>query len=108
VIEALRGQYRLGIVSNFDRRLYAILDHLGIRRSFQAIAISSEIGVDKPHPAIFTAALSALGATPAETLHAGDDPGRDWRAAHAAGLHAYPLDRPAVTLGGLPEFAKRL
>jgi putative hydrolase of the HAD superfamily len=101
VLDALHGRYRLGIVSNFDRRLYPVLEHLGIRRYFDTIVISSELGIDKPDPRIFTAALATLGVTPAETIHAGDDPLQDWRAAEAAGLHPYRLDRPANTLAGI-------
>jgi putative hydrolase of the HAD superfamily len=108
VLAALHGRYRLGVVSNFDRRLYPVLEHLGVRRYFQTIIISSELGVDKPDTRIFAAALAALGAKPAETVHAGDDPEQDWRAAEAAGLHVYKVDRPARTLDGLPDFAQAL
>jgi putative hydrolase of the HAD superfamily len=108
VLERLHGRYRLAVVSNFDRRLYPVLENLGVRRFFDAIIISSEVGADKPDPRIFAAALSALGATPAETVHAGDDPAHDWRAAEAAGLRAYRVSRPAITLEGLPGFAEAL
>ncbi len=108
ILEKLHGRYRLAVVSNFDRRLYPVLEHLGVRRFFDAILISSEIGADKPDPRIFAAALSALGATPAESVHAGDDPAHDWRAAAAAGLHVYRVDRPASTLEGLPDFVNAL
>jgi putative hydrolase of the HAD superfamily len=108
VLEALHGQYRLGVVSNFDRRLYPVLEHLGMRRYFEAIVISSELGVDKPDGRIFAAALSALGAAPGETVHAGDDPEQDWRAAENAGLHVYRVDRPARGLEGLPEYVRSL
>jgi putative hydrolase of the HAD superfamily len=108
VLEALHGRYKLGMVSNFDRRLYRILDHLGIRRCFDTIVISSELGVDKPDGRMFAAALAALGVAPGETVHAGDDPEQDWRAAEAAGLHVYRVERPARGLEGLPEFVRRL
>jgi putative hydrolase of the HAD superfamily len=104
VLEALHGRYRLGIVSNFDRRLYPVLDHLGVRRYFEKIVISSEVGVDKPDARIFTAALSALGVSASETVHAGDDPHQDWHAAAAAGLRVYRVHRPDTTLDGLVEF----
>lgn len=101
VLEALHGRYRLGVVSNFDRRLYPVLEDLGVRRYFETIIISSELGVDKPDGRMFGAALSALGVAAAETVHVGDDPEQDWRAAEAAGLHVYRLDRPSNTLEGL-------
>jgi len=105
VLEALRPRYRLGIVSNFDRRLYAILDHLGIRHYFEAVILSSEAGIDKPDPRIFAAALSLLDTVPGRTIHAGDHPEQDWRGAEEAGLLVYRVDRPARGLEGLPGFA---
>jgi putative hydrolase of the HAD superfamily len=108
VLEALRPKYRLAVVSNFDRRLYAVLEHLGVREYFEAIIISSEQGADKPDPRMFAAALLALGATPTETIHAGDDPAHDWQAAAASGLHVYRVDRPSRGLESLPPFAAGL
>ncbi len=108
VLEALHGRYRLGVVSNFDRRLYPVLEHLGIRRRFDTILISSELGVDKPDGRIFDAALAALGVAPRETVHAGDDPEQDWRAAQAAGLHVYRVERPGRGLEGLADYVRGL
>ena len=33
---------------NFDRRLYDILLHLGVRDSFEQVVISSQVGAQKP------------------------------------------------------------
>ena len=104
VLKALQSHYRLAVVSNFDRRLYPVLEDLGIRRYFETIIVSSEIGVDKPDARIFTAALSALGVNPSETLHVGDDPDQDWLAAAAAGLRVFRVHRPDTTLDGLVGF----
>jgi putative hydrolase of the HAD superfamily len=106
VLNALRGRVKLGIVSNFDRRLYPILDHLGIRDYFQSIIISSEVGADKPDPRIFAAAFSALGVTASQAIHAGDHPEQDWQAAEIAGIHAYRVQRPGHGLEGLPGFVQ--
>jgi putative hydrolase of the HAD superfamily len=106
VLEALRGRYKLGMVSNFDRRLYAVLEHLGIRGCFETIVISSELGVDKPDVRMFSTALDALGVTPGETVYAGDDPEQDWLGAAAAGLHVYRFERPARGLEALPEYVR--
>jgi len=105
VLEGLQGRYRLGVVSNFDRRLYPVLEELGVRRYFETIVISSEVGIDKPDGRIFEAALSALGVTPGETVHVGDDPEQDWRAAEAVGMSVYRIERPGRTLEGLAGFA---
>lgn len=108
VLEALHGKYKLAILSNFDRRLYPVLEHLGIRHFFDAILISSEIGIDKPDPRAFAIALHRLAVPPAETIHAGDDPTHDWQAAQNAGLHLYKVHRPQTTLENLPTFARSL
>jgi putative hydrolase of the HAD superfamily len=104
VLEALRARYKLGIVSNFDRRLYPILGHLGIRDFFQSVVISSEVGADKPDRRIFDAAFAALGVAAEETVHVGDHPEQDWRAAELAGMRAYRVDRPGQGLEGLAGF----
>ena len=93
VLGALHGKYTLGIISNFDGRLRAILSHLGLNGLFAHLIISSETGADKPSPLIFDRALREAGVSAREALHAGDDPERDWSAAHAAGLAVFRLDR---------------
>lgn len=45
---------------------HGLLEHLGF------CAFSNEVGVPKPHPAIFEAALDAIGAVPERTIHVGD------------------------------------
>lgn len=91
---------KLGVVSNFDRRLYAVLDHLDLTRFFTGIVISSEVGADKPDPAVFRHALAALDAQPAETVHVGDDPKRDWGAS-VVGVQVFELQRPGNSLRDL-------
>lgn len=90
----------LAIISNFDRRLYAILEHLQLAACFERIVISSEIGADKPDPFIFQYALEAMRVDPAEAVHVGDDPRCDW-GAEAVGLCVFRLERPAMTLRDL-------
>ena len=49
----------LGMISNFDYRIYAILDALGLRRYFDSITISSEAGYAKPAPRDFSPRAAA-------------------------------------------------
>ncbi len=93
-LERLRARgYALAVISNFDRRLYAVLDELGLRPFFDAVIVSSEVGADKPDPRIFEHALRMLNVTPGEAWHVGDDPKRDW-VAEAQGLKVFRLERP--------------
>ncbi len=84
--------YRLGVLSNFDGRLHGVLRALELRRHFEAVIVSSEVGANKPSPRIFAAALEAFGLNAPELLHVGDDPALDGAGARAAGLEALVLD----------------
>lgn len=102
VLETLRPRFDLAVVSNFDGRLRVILEQLGVSQFFSHVFLSSELGADKPDPLIYHRALKLSGLAPNETLHAGDDPVRDWRGAEAAGLSIFRLDRPQNSLRDLP------
>ena len=101
VLEQLRERFRLAVISNFDGRLRFILQHLGVSNYFSYIFISSELGADKPDPDIFRRALKIMQLNADEVLHVGDDPERDWKAAAAAGLLVFLLDRPRNSLRDL-------
>jgi putative hydrolase of the HAD superfamily len=44
----------LGVISNFDSRLFGLLDGLGIAHFFDLVVISTQVGAAKPEAAIFT------------------------------------------------------
>ena len=98
VLARLAGEYQLGIISNFDRRLRLIIDELGIAPLFKHIVISSEVGADKPDPWIFQEALRLAGVRASEALHVGDEPQGDWEGAAQAGLQVFKLKRPENSL----------
>ncbi len=98
VLETLRGRFNLSVISNFDGRLRMILEQLGIAKFFPHVFVSSELGADKPDPAIYRLALQVLSCAPNESLHVGDDPQRDWAAAETAGLHVFRLNRAKNSL----------
>jgi putative hydrolase of the HAD superfamily len=101
VIEQLQPRFQLAVISNFDGRLRFILQHLGISNYLSHIFISSELGADKPDPEIFRRAIAIMHLNADEVLHVGDDPERDWKAAAAAGLLVFRLDRPRNSLRDL-------
>lgn len=92
----------LGVISNFDYRIYAILDALGLRRHFDSITISSEAGYAKPAPEIFRLALQRHSLPAADALHVGDSEALDVLGAHAAGIAAVLVD-PEASKRGEPE-----
>jgi putative hydrolase of the HAD superfamily len=101
VLEQLRSRFQLAVISNFDGRLRLILQNLGISKYFDHVFISSELGADKPDPQIFRRALEIIHLDANEVLEVGDDPERDWKAAKAAGLSIFRLDRPNNSLRDL-------
>src|SRR5271157_4722629 len=86
VLEALSQRYRLGVVSNFYGNLEAVCRSSGLAPLFAVVADSHCVGAEKPNPAIFHAALEALGGAPETTLFIGDSLHRDCEGACRAGI----------------------
>jgi len=104
VWEKLQPQFQLAVISNFDGRLRLILEQLSISKFFKHVFVSSELGADKPDPEIFRRALRVVDLPSDQVLHVGDDPERDWKAASAAGLPIFHLDRQKNSLHDLLAF----
>jgi putative hydrolase of the HAD superfamily len=91
-LERLRAAgLRLGVVSNSDGRVEAALTAAGLRDCFEVVIDSALFGSEKPDPAIFRAALQALGVAPNEALYVGDLYEVDVLGARAAGIEAILL-----------------
>ncbi len=74
VLHTLRAaDYRLGVISNWDRSARPILAQNGLLRYFDACVISSEVGVSKPSPEIFKIAAERAGVEPVDSLYVGDN-----------------------------------
>lgn len=96
LLEALRESgLQLGVISNFDFRIYGILEALGLSRYFDSTTISSEVGYAKPAPEIFQTALARHSLSAAQALHVGDSEALDVVGAHAAGVAAVLVDPDA-------------
>ena len=74
LLRGLKGRYRLAVVSNFDYTPTALgmLETAGVLDLFETIVVSDEVGWRKPHPDIFTRALTTLGVAPRDALFVGD------------------------------------
>jgi putative hydrolase of the HAD superfamily len=102
---------KLGVISNFDYRLYRILDGLNLKRHFDSITISSEAGYAKPRRELFEAALSRLEVAAEDALHVGDSEHLDFEGARAAGLASVLIhsekapERPPEKAPGRPPSA---
>ena len=97
-LDRLRARgLRLGVVSNSDGRVEQALVAAGIRDCFDVVLDSALVGVEKPDPTIFRAALAALGVAASEALYVGDLYHVDVVGARAAGMEGVLLgpDRDA-------------
>jgi len=79
LLATLSQHYHTALISNGSggnqRRK---LRDSGLQRYLHSVTISGEVGVAKPHPALFLRACSNAGCRPAEVLMmVGDDPVRD-------------------------------
>lgn len=90
----------IGIISNFDSRIYPVLSELGIFRFIDSVHISSREGTAKPDAGIFKKAASEHGLHPREALHVGDSFKEDVTGAQAAGLQAVYLNRDGSSFDG--------
>ncbi|RZM82587.1 HAD-IA family hydrolase [Leptolyngbya iicbica] len=98
----------LGVISNFDSRLFTVLDSLALADFFTTVTISSEVGAAKPDPQIFAAALAKHDCEPADAWHVGDSYGDDFEGAKGAGLRAIWLQRPEETITKYSDQPPRL
>lgn len=94
--------YRLGIVSNNDGRTREKCRSVGIEHFFSFILDSTQEGVMKPDPRIFSRALKLEGAEAAEVLHVGDLYGCDVMGAAAAGIPAVWLGNDLISPPAVP------
>jgi putative hydrolase of the HAD superfamily len=97
VIPALRlwqiQGIELGIISNFDSRIYQVLAELGLEYFFRSITISSQTGAAKPDREIFQIALQKHDCPPAQAWHIGDSKKEDYQGAKALGIEAFLIKR---------------
>jgi putative hydrolase of the HAD superfamily len=100
LMRARAAGVRLGIVSNSEGALLALLERVGLAEHFETVVDSGLEGVRKPDPAIFRLALARMGIGPEGVLYAGDIPEVDVVGARAAGLDAVLID----TLDHYPSF----
>jgi putative hydrolase of the HAD superfamily len=90
LLDSLRERgLRTGLVSNaFDPGwlLHADLARMGLSERLDVAVFSSEVGMRKPHAAIFEAALGPLGTAPERALFVGDRLYEDVRGAKQLGM----------------------
>lgn len=81
---------RIGLVTNGKA---AMLDRAGLAERFEVVVRATDVGVAKPHPAIFHHALDAMNLSPGAVVFVGDSEDHDVAGAQAVGMTAILLDR---------------
>jgi len=104
----LAEECRLALVSNFDHgpACRQMLSNHGLEDAFEAVHISDELGIRKPHPSIFEQSLSGLGLRPDQCLFVGDSFKDDVAGASACGMQTAwinPKGKPVPDGGPEPD-----
>ncbi|MBZ5678922.1 MAG: HAD family hydrolase [Acidobacteriia bacterium] len=91
-LQRIGTEYPTAVISNADGRIEDVLRRCGIADCFHSITDSGIVGSEKPHPAIFEAALREMHAKPSESLYVGDVYSVDYLGARNAGMEAVLFD----------------
>jgi len=94
LLERLRGDYKLGVVTNFMDGPIArrVFDDLGFAELFGSLVVSAELGYMKPAPILFRMALEELGSKPENAVMVGDTYEADIVGAHGVGMRGVLID----------------
>jgi putative hydrolase of the HAD superfamily len=121
VIDAIRGQYKLGLISDGWLSVQtAKVQALGLGGLMDAVCLTDQWGRAywKPHPRAFEHILDEFGVAPREACYVGDNLTKDFLAPNRLGMHsvhlhrrdgiysemqAHPGGEPEVRIGSLDE-----
>lgn len=85
------GNFKLGVISNFDSRLDILLRNMKLHQYFDFVLSSYQAGFEKPDRDIFLKAMKVSemkDLKPYECLHIGDTPVTDYLGARNAGWNS--------------------
>ena len=101
-LEYLRESgYKVGIITNLRRNLDELCQRSGLTPYLDFAVGSQEVGIEKPHPEIFKAALNHAKVIPEECLHVGDQIRSDVKGAQGVGMRAVLIDRSGFGANGV-------
>lgn len=88
-LERLGRGYVLVALTNGN----ADLDVIGLDHHFRAVFTAAQIGAAKPEPVVFATVCQAIGLSPADVVHVGNDPENDVLGPARAGMPAVWVNR---------------
>lgn len=107
--------YRLGLISNTEDNLRPVLARTGLDAFFESLVLSSEVGSEKPDPAIFREALRRMAVVPENAIFVGDFYSIDVAGARGVGIapilfdpKGLSPDRDVMRVASLNELADSL
>ena len=93
-LEALKARgYRLGVLSNCSHEAGYVIERAGLDDLFDTLALSFRLGVAKPQPEIYRAALDALRVAPDEAVFVADGAFGELDVARALGIVAVLIEQ---------------
>jgi len=95
-----RHGFIVGLITNFDSRVFRLIDALDLARFIDSITIPALAGAAKPEAGIFEYALARHGLRAGEAVQIGDSMEDDVEAACTAGLQGVLIDRKGRTRAG--------
>jgi putative hydrolase of the HAD superfamily len=94
-----RHGIKVAVVTNGRSDLQrSVMKALGFDVLADAVVVSEEVGIRKPHPRIFELTLEAVACEPREAVMIGDDPVADLEGAQSAGI--FPIAFKCTYSGG--------
>ena len=88
--------YLISLVSNFDTRLYDVLDIMQISSYFDSIFISQEVGLEKPNIDFFNLPLKKHSVEAGNSFFIGDSYFLDYLPSNKLGMNSILLDEKNI------------
>lgn len=117
VLESMKLNYRLAVISNSDGHMDQRLATIGLGKYFENVIDSGNVGYEKPAPQIFEAALESMSVPADRAIYLGDIYSVDYLGAQKVGMRAMLMDVAGVyatrneprieSLSQLPEALSR-
>ncbi len=85
--------YKLALISDNTDDLHKHLSWLDLRKYFDGVTYSQEVGAEKPNPAIFQLALKRAQCWPEESVYVGNSYEKDVVGARGVGITPILIDR---------------
>jgi HAD superfamily hydrolase (TIGR01549 family) len=93
-LKTLRKKYKLALISNTgSEEGKMMLQIFGLRGYFDYIIMSYEVGLAKPHPAMFELVTKKFSVKPDEVAYIGDGMKNDFLAGKSVGFRTFLIDR---------------